>query len=48
MTKVRFICRTCGHTFVAEIFEDGEAEEKRLRGGPVRCPKCRNTSVEKR
>jgi DNA-directed RNA polymerase subunit RPC12/RpoP len=47
MIKVKFICRDCGHRFVAEIFEPGEKEEKKLPSGPVRCPQCKGTLVEK-
>lgn len=42
----RFICRQCGHRFQAEVLEPGEAEERRIRPAPVRCPKCRSTNVE--
>jgi len=47
VNKVRFICRNCGHRFSADIVEEGEAEEKRLRTSPVRCPECGRTSVER-
>ncbi len=40
MVKRRFICKRCGHRFVIEVFEPGEAEEKRTPTQPVRCPKC--------
>jgi len=40
MKKAKFLCRRCPYEFVIEIFEAGEAEEKRLRGVPPSCPKC--------
>jgi DNA-directed RNA polymerase subunit RPC12/RpoP len=46
--KVSFICRQCGEKFTAKIVEKGEAEEKRLRTSPVRCPRCQSTSIERR
>ncbi len=48
MITVRFICKNCGESFLAKIFEKGEAEEKRAPMSPVQCPKCRSTAVEKR
>jgi DNA-directed RNA polymerase subunit RPC12/RpoP len=47
MIKRQFICKNCGHKFTAEVFEKGEAEEKGLIAGAVRCPKCNSTSVER-
>jgi DNA-directed RNA polymerase subunit RPC12/RpoP len=47
MVKRQFICKNCGHKFYAEILEKGEAEEKGLRGAPVRCPQCKSTNVDK-
>lgn len=47
MIKRQFICKNCGHKFIAEVLEKGEAEEKGLIAGPVRCPKCNSTSVER-
>jgi predicted Zn-ribbon and HTH transcriptional regulator len=47
MTEVRFVCRKCGHRFVARVFEKGEAEEKRLPVGPARCPRCSSYAVER-
>ena len=46
MRKRRFICKNCGCEFEKDVFEPGEAEEKRIQGSPVRCPKCQSTSVE--
>lgn len=40
MKKAKFKCRRCGNEFVVEIFESGEAEEKRKPTSPVRCRKC--------
>ena len=47
MVEVKFICRKCGQKFEAKIFEKGEAKEKGLPSGPVRCPRCQSTSVER-
>jgi DNA-directed RNA polymerase subunit RPC12/RpoP len=46
MRKIRFICRKCGHKFEADVFEEGEAAEKKRPTAPIRCPKCRGP-VEK-
>ncbi len=40
MRKKRFICDRCQESFVIEVLEPGEAEHKRIRPMPVRCPKC--------
>lgn len=40
MKKKRFICRRCTESFVIEVLEPGEAEFKKIRPAPVRCPKC--------
>ena len=40
MVKRKYVCKRCGKTFVIEVFEQGEAEEKKLRGRPVTCPDC--------
>lgn len=40
MVKRRFVCPQCEQTFEAEILEPGEAEERRIRPVPVRCPRC--------
>ena len=47
MITVRFICKNCGEKFTTQIYEKGEAEEKRVPTSPVRCPNCRNTAVER-
>jgi len=46
MVKRKYICKRCGKTFVVEVFEEGEAEEKGLRGSPVTCPNCGGRQVE--
>jgi len=46
MKKQRFICQNCGEVFTVEIFEPGEAEEKRIRPIPVKCPKCGSMNVK--
>lgn len=40
MKRARLVCTRCGRTFETEVFEPGEAEEKRLPSQPVRCPEC--------
>jgi transposase-like protein len=40
MKKIKYKCRRCGNTFVAEVFEPGEAEAKRVPAAPVCCPEC--------
>ena len=40
MKKIKLICKKCGHTFIKDVFEKDEAEEKGERSYPVRCPKC--------
>lgn len=47
MIEVTFICSKCGQKFKAIIFEKGEAEEKRVQGSQVRCPKCQSTLVKR-
>jgi DNA-directed RNA polymerase subunit RPC12/RpoP len=47
MIKINYVCRKCGNKFTAMIFEKGEAEEKKVSTGPVRCPRCGNDSVER-
>jgi len=46
MKKQRFICQNCREVFTVEIFEPGEAEEKRIRPVPVKCPKCGSMNVK--
>jgi len=46
MKTKRFICKVYGHIFQADVLEPSEAEEKRIRPVPVRCPKCGNTNIE--
>ena len=43
MKKAKFRCKKCGKKFVKEIFEDGEAEAKKLPTSTIRCPdpECR-------
>jgi len=47
MIRQRFRCRNCGCRFETEVFEPGEAREKRLPSGPVICPDCKSTDVER-
>jgi DNA-directed RNA polymerase subunit RPC12/RpoP len=46
MKKVRYVCKKCGHRFIAEVLEPGEAEEKRLSTRPILCERC-GGSVER-
>ena len=46
MRKRRLKCRNCGCEFEKEVFEPGEAEEKRCPTHPVTCPKCGSNNVE--
>ena len=48
MRTVRFICSDCGFEFESRVFEEGEAEERRLRPVPIRCPRCRSHKIERR
>ncbi len=45
MIRKKFQCRNCGERFEADVFEKGEAEQKRLPSGPVHCPNCNRTDV---
>ena len=47
MIKQRFRCRRCGRKFDIEVFEPGEAESKGLPSGPVRCPECKSTDIDR-
>ncbi len=47
MKKIRLICKKCGYKFEAEVFEPGEAKEKRLPSSSIHCPKC-GGEVDKR
>lgn len=40
MVRVKFICKNCRNKFEMDVFEPGEAREKRLPSRPVSCPKC--------
>ncbi|WHZ25330.1 MAG: hypothetical protein OJF51_000125 [Nitrospira sp.] len=40
MVKASYFCRRCGAKFSIDVFEEGEAEEKRIPSGPVRCKDC--------
>lgn len=43
MEKVEFRCTLCGKTFVCEVVDPREAQQKRLATSPVRCPECKST-----
>lgn len=47
MIRRGFRCRNCGRRFVTEVLEPGEAEAKLIRSGPVRCPECGSTDLER-
>lgn len=46
MIRKRFKCRRCGCQFKRDVFEPGEAEDRGLGSGPVRCPECSSPEVE--
>jgi transposase-like protein len=48
MTKRKFVCKKCRSEFVIEVYEEGEAEEKRVPTYPVRCPRCGSGSIERK
>jgi hypothetical protein len=48
MIKRKFVCRNCQHEFLMEVYEEGEAEEKRVPKSPVLCPRCGSASIERR
>ena len=41
MVKRKFICKNYNYKFEIEIFEEGEAEEKKVPTRPIRCKKMR-------
>lgn len=41
------MCRKCGYKFEAEVLEEGEAKEKKIRPVPVQCPRCHGTDIER-
>lgn len=45
MRQVGFRCRRCGHKFVRQVLEPGEAQERRVRPVPVCCLKCGSPNV---
>lgn len=47
MKKQKYVCKDCGCEFIIEIFEQGEAEEKRLPTSPVRCKRCSSGNLER-
>ena len=46
MIRRRYQCHKCGKLFEVDVLEPGEAEERRLRPVPVRCPECGSTQLE--
>jgi len=46
MKKQRFVCNQCGNRFEVEVYEKGEAKEKKVPVYPVRCPKCQGSVSE--
>lgn len=48
MKQVSFVCRRCGCRFSTDVLEEGEAQARRIRPVPVRCPECRSDDVEGR
>jgi len=47
MIRRRFVCRNCGYRFDADVLEEGEAEEKRMRPARLRCPKCNSAEIDR-
>ncbi len=47
MVRRQFFCKHCKTRFVVEVFEEGEAEAKRIGSAPVKCPNCRSTDVKR-
>lgn len=45
MIVKRYRCLNCGHRFEADVLEEGEAEAKKIRTQPVRCPECKRTDL---
>jgi DNA-directed RNA polymerase subunit RPC12/RpoP len=48
--QVGFRCLSCGDGFVINVLDKDEARERRrlhLPVGPVRCPQCESTNVER-
>lgn len=45
MVKARFHCLNCGHDFETEVFEEGEAQRRKLPSASVRCPKCNRSDL---
>ncbi len=45
MVKARFHCLNCGHDFETEVFEEGEAQRRKLPSAPVHCPKCKRCDL---
>lgn len=48
--QVGFRCLACGNGFVIDVLSEREAEERRrlrLPVGPVSCPQCDSTKVER-
>lgn len=47
MVKKKFRCLNCRARFEIDVFEPGEAERKKVPHGPVHCPYCNRTDLEK-
>jgi hypothetical protein len=45
MIKKFFVCVPCDKSFEIEIFEPGEAQEKRVNVAPVTCPICSSSNI---
>lgn len=47
MRDKKYICRTCGREFVLQVYDEGEAEEKGVRGYSRGCrPFCKSSEIE--
>ncbi len=47
MRKQKFHCLNCGHDFLEEVLEEGEAAQLRVSTRPVCCPRCKRQDLRK-
>jgi DNA-directed RNA polymerase subunit RPC12/RpoP len=40
-------CQMCGRRFEVELLDREDPKERHLPGGPVRCPNCNSSMVER-
>lgn len=46
--KVKYVCRKCQFEFEQEIITQEEADSKRIKIFPIRCPRCNSDFIEER